>query len=595
MAWFLPTRQSMRRRSAGGWSLALVLVTALAACSRSAPREPQATGANRADAGARPELSARAVDEALRAAWTQAGIEPSARVDDAGFLRRAWLDLAGVVPPPEVVARFSADRSADKRRAAVADLVKSPRWAEHWANVWERLLLGPMVKIPIVDRQAFHEWIRSAVATNEPYDHMVYDLVTATGQNQSDDDGPINGAVNWLLRFRGVPEDLAGTTSRVFLGVQIQCAQCHDHKTEAWKQADFRRFTACFMRTRAAPVDRDANKNELLVRDTPRPAFMRQGKRALDKNPYAAAAPGALDGTDFSASPNPRQALAQWMVAPQNPWFAKAFVNRVWASLLGRGFVEPVDDLRASSVALLPEIFDRLAADFVEHGYDVRRLVALICDTEAYQLSAGQPARGEGQLWSRFPLKPLGPDELLDAIVAATGTEPLLERIAGDDIEGLRGALRRQMAFVFDVDEQPDEAVTQSTIPQALMLLNGRLVNGGAAAIPGDALASILAHEPTDARVIAALYERTLSRSPSPDELEHWLAFVRAPRQAVAWQAPPPPPPVRGNNAAKTAFAGERRLARTERMVPRRETPRQQAFEDVLWALLNSSEFTFNH
>jgi hypothetical protein len=568
----------------------------VAACTHAATRDTPAAQTPHPPELAAATLDARDIDRALRAAWAQAGIEPSAPVDEARFLRRAWLDLAGVVPPPEAVLAFAKDASPDKRRAAVRQLVASPRWAEHWANVFERLLLGPMVKIPIVDREAFRSYVRHAFAANAPYDQLVYQLVTATGQNQSeDDDAPVNGAVNWLLRFRGAPEDLAGTTSRVFLGVQIQCAQCHDHRTEKWTQADFRHLTACFMHTRAAPVDPEVSKKELLVRDTVAPGFLRQGKRMLDKNPYATATPAALDGTDLSHSGNPRQALARWMVDPSNPWFSRAFVNRVWAALLGRGFVEPVDDFRASNPPLLPELLDQLATDFAAHGYDVRRLVSTICDTEAYQLSAGPAPKGDGQLWSRFPLKPLGPDELLDTIVAATGTEPLLERIAGDDLEGLRGALRRQMAFLFDVDEQPDDTVYQGTIPQALMLLNGRLVNGGASVIGGDALASILAERAGDAAAIEALYQRTLSRPPTREERDHWLAFVRAPRQAVAWQAAPPPPPKRGNNAAKAAFHGERRLARTERMVPRNETPRQQAFEDLLWALVNSSEFYFNH
>jgi hypothetical protein len=583
-----------------GWTFALALTASfagsVAACTRAATHDAHDAPAQASTGAADAPYGARDIDRALRAAWQEAGVEPSPPVDDARFLRRAWLDLAGVVPPPDAVAKFAADGSPDKRQKAVRELVASPRWAEHWANVWERLLLGPLVKIPVIDRDAFHDWLRSAFASNLPYDQFVYQLVTASGRNQSeDDDAPVNGAVNWLLRFRGAPEDLAGTTSRVFLGVQIQCAQCHDHKTEKWTQTDFRRFTACFMRTRAAPVDPKVSKKELLVRDTERPAFMRQGKRTLDKNPYAAAVPGALDGTDFSQSENPRQALARWMVDPHNPFFARAFVNRVWASLLGRGFVEPIDDFRASNLPVLPEVLDQLASDFAAHGYDVRRLVAMIADTEAYQLSASAPRKGDGQLWSRYPLKPLGPDELLDAIVAATGTEPLLQRIAGDDLEGLRTALRRQMAFVFDVDEQPDEATYQGTIPQALMLLNGRLVNGGASVIGGDALAGILAEHAGDAAAIEALYVRTLARRPSPDELQHWLEFVKAPREAVAWQAPAPPPPRRGNNPAKAAFVGERRLARTERMVPRHETPRQQAFEDVLWALLNSSEFYFNH
>jgi hypothetical protein len=284
------------------------------------------------------------------------------------------------------------------------------------------------------------------------------------------------------------------------------------------------------------------------------------------------------------------------MIDPKNPWFARALVNRMWGALLGRGFAEPVDDLRASNPPVLADVLDRLAADFVAHGYDVRKLVAVMCDTQAYQLASTPSPKGDGQLWSRFPLKPLGSDELLDTIVAATGTEPLLQRIAGEGIDGLRAALRRQMTFLFDVDEQPDETSYQGTIPQALMLLNGHLVNGGASVIPGDALAEILARHESDAAAIEALYLRTLSRPPSAEELEHWTRFVTEPRQAVAWQPSAPPPPKRGgNNPAKNAYVGERRLARAERMVLRDESPRQQAFEDVMWALLNSSEFTFNH
>lgn len=584
----------MRRSSRyAAWSFALALAVGAGACGHTAEVKGTAPAAP-APPG---EMGAQAIDEALRAAWKDAGVEPSERVDDARFLRRAWIDLAGVVPPPDEVTRFLADGSPGKRHAAVARILAGPRWAEHWANVWERLLLGPMARIPIVDREGFRTWVRDAFAANMPYDRMVYALVTATGQNKSDDPSDdVNGAVNWLLRFRDAPQDLAGTTSRVFLGVRLQCAECHDHKTEPWTQGDFRRFAACFMRTRAQPVDREESKTELLVRDTLRPAYLRQGKKKLDTSPYASAAPGTLDGKDLSTAPNRRQALARWMIDPQNPWFARAFVNRVWADLLGRGFVEPVDDFRASNPPVMPQILDRLAADFSGHGYDVRRLVAMIADTEAYQLGSGKPARGEGQLWSRYPLKALGPDELLDSIVAAAGAEPVLERVAGDDIDGLRDALRRQMSFLFDVDEPSGDTPYQGTLPQALMLRNGRLVNGGASAIPGDALAKLLRQGGGDAAVIEALYLRTLSRRPTPDELSHWQQFVTTPREVVPDDgAADPPPRGRGGNAAKAAFAGERRLARTERLVPKRETARQQAFEDVLWALLNSSEFYFNH
>lgn len=587
----------MRTRSVHvALGLGILTAAALAACGHRAVHEVR--GPEETQAPASHELGARDVDAALRAAWKQAGIEPAAPVDDARFLRRAWLDLAGVVPPAEVVTRFLADPSPDKRRTAVAGLLAAPTWAERWANRWERLLLGPSVRTPVVDREAFRGWVRSAFARNQPYDRFVYDLVTATGRNtagEEEEGTPVNGAVNWLLRFRDAPQDLAGTTSRVFLGVQIQCAQCHDHKTEKWTQEDFQRFTACFMRTGAAPVDREMSKTELVVRDTGRPAYLQQGKKKLGPSPYASAAPAALDGADFSASPNRRQALGRWMIDPQNPWFARAFVNRAWGELFGRGIVDPVDDLRPGNRPLLPELLDKLAADFAAHGFDVRRLYAMLCDTEAYQLSSGKAARGDGQLWSRHPLAPLGPDELLDSIVAATGTQPVLSRIAGDDLDKLRADLRRQMNVLFDVDEQPEDAPYQGTIPQALMLLNGRLVNGGAAAIPGGALAEILeAHGGDDAAVIEALYLRTLSRPPTPEERAHWIEFVHAPRQVVRDDGSPVVS-ARAKDAARSGALGERRLARVDRLRPRRETSRQQAFEDVFWALLNSSEFTFNH
>jgi hypothetical protein len=426
------------------------------------------------------------------------------------------------------------------------------------------------------------------------YDTFVYQLVTATGRNQGEaGDTPVNGAVNWLLRFRDAPQDLAGTTSRVFLGAQIQCAQCHDHKTEHWTQDDFRRFTASFMAMKATPVDREVNKREVELRDVDRPAYLRSRRKKVTESPYASASPAALDGTDLSTSPNRRKALAHWMVDAKNPRFAKAFVNRVWDQLLGRGFVDPVDDLRESNPALVPEALDGLAADFAAHGFDVRRLVTTICETEAYQLAAAAPRRGDGQIWSRYPLKPLGPDELLDSIVAATGMKPLLERLGGEDLDRLRADLRRQMTFLFEVDEQSGDTAYQGTIPQALMLINGRLVNDGSTAIRGDALADILARGGGDAAVIEALYLRTLARRPTADELAHWVSFVNAPRGVAPDDGPTAPVP-RGGPKKAGAF-GERKLARGERFFPKRETPKQQAFEDVLWALLNSSEFYFNH
>src|SRR5262249_8985740 len=219
---------------------------------------PEAAPIAPAPPPAAPTFSAVDVDQANRAEGSKQGITPSTRVDDARFLRRAYLDIVGVVPPPNEVRSFLADGAPDKRAKAVDALLASPRYVERWASYWEALLLGLPERRPDVDRAAFHDWVKAELASGVGYDRFVYDLITASGQNTkpagsdaepADDasmagDAGLNGAVNWLLQYGQSPEDLAGSTSKIFLGVQIQCAQCHDHKTEPWKQTDFQRFTA---------------------------------------------------------------------------------------------------------------------------------------------------------------------------------------------------------------------------------------------------------------------------------------------------------------------------------------------------------------
>jgi len=562
-----------------------------------------------APVAAAPELSARDIDQALHAAWAQQAIEPSSRVDDATFLRRAWLDLAGVVPPPDTVVRFAGDRSPDKRRAAVAEILAGPRWAEHWANVWERLLLGPLVKIPVVDRDAFHEWMRSALASNLPYDQLVYQLVTATGRNQSDDDDePVNGAVNWLLRFRGVPEDLAGTTSRVFLGVQIQCAQCHDHKTEKWKQQDFQKFAACFMRAQTVPLDGPMMKGlkRALVRDIdrPLPRFMKDNDLAL----IGRATPTALDGTPMvdgsaaggtsqTAKGTVRASVAAWITT--NPSFAREAVNRVWAHFLGRGFVDPIDDIRPSNPSEAPEIEAALAKDFTEKHYDLKHLMRTVALSRAYGLSTvpatGQDPKTSPVLWSRFRAKPLGPNELLDAVFDATAVDDALRRLGRFNVEELTERLRTLYGFVFDVDEEFDRPTFEGTITQALIGLNGRLVAGGSTALPGTAVARVARSEMTDAQKVEALYLRTLGRKPSADELGTWTKYLANP-PALAETEPPKPPPAQKKPAGPFRPKNPNDpLARVGERIPETRDPKIAAVEDLMWTLLNSSEFVLNH
>ena len=573
------------------------------------------------------------IDHLVRLEWQKEGVIPAAPTDDARYLRRIYLDITGTIPPPEVVSEFLADKSPDRRAKAVDRLLDSPGYVANWTNYWDRtLMFGRAENARMVDKGAFRLWLSEQFDKNTPWNKFVYDLITATGQNSTggdyqkirlglapasttDADGhQINGATNWVLRYNGKPEDLSGTASKVFLGVQIQCAQCHDHKTEKWKQTDFRSFTACFVNTRPQPVnpagyrDKMAKDYRMELTDVNRPFVPRGKKVATDAAVYAASKPAALDGTDFSDTSNRRQALAAWMTAKENPWFAEAIVNRMWSHFLGRGFVEPIDDFRPSNPTVMPDLMSRLSDDFVASNYDLKHLIRTICATQVYQLSSGPAAKTDpdNTLWARYRLKPMGPTQLVDSLVQATNTKPVLEQMGNGNLDQIKANVERQFSFLFDVDEEFEQKDFEGTIPQALLMLNGGIVNTSVTPIPGTALADTLSMPGTDAQKIEQLYLRTLSRKPTATELTNWTQFVNAPRDVVSGGA------TQGGgrqqmrlNAKAGAGQGKKGmqanpgfnpLARgANRIDPAFKTAKGQAYEDMFWALLNSSEFLFNH
>lgn len=606
----------------------LIVAAALAgACGHgaSAPRPP-ASGAAPSTPGAitKKEVPASsgmvdAIDGSLRAAWKDKALVPARRADDATFIRRAYLDVTGTIPPPEATAAFLASDAPDKRKKLVDSLLASPDYAEHWMNYWDDILMGREVKGPVVDRLAFRYWLRARFEANAPWDRIVRDLVAPVGQNSlggariklpqaiaqmamnvplgSDvpkkgeegavDLDSINGAVNWPLRFEQQPQDLAGTASRVFLGVQIQCAQCHDHKTENWKQEDYQKFAAAFLRSKVEPIE---GKEKGVIRrielvDLPKipPRFAKNPELA----PIAKAKPTALDGTDLDKGEGTRKALAAWMTAKQNPWFAKAFVNRMWGHFLGRGFYDPVDDMRAANNPAMPELLDKISADFAAHDFDIAYLVRTITSTEAYQLASAADAKpdAENTLWAKFHLVPLGPEELLNALLRATDLETAAQKAGIQNMEGLRLQLVRQYAFLFETDEADDVPDYSGTVTQALSLLNGALVGHGARSVAGSALDRVLATPGDDGAKIEALALRVLSRKPTSEEKTRWTNYVQ-----IAQKTPPPtiPPPKKGG-------AGAGPLARLGNKGSATSDPKRAAYEDLLWAMLNSSEFVFNH
>jgi len=592
---------------------------------------------NAAGAQSSATLKPTEIDRMVRLEWQKEGVVPAAPADDARYLRRIYLDITGTIPPPEVVSEFLSDKSPDRRAKAVERLLDSPGYVANWTNYWDRtLMFGRVENARMVDKGAFRLWLNQQFDKNTPWNKFVYELISATGQNSAggavrntrlgltpaattDAAGnQINGATNWVLRYNGKPEDLSGNASKIFLGVQIQCAQCHDHKTEKWKQTDFRSFTACFVNTRPKPVnpegyrDKMAKDYRMELTDVNRP-FVPRGKNASkDTAVYAASKPAALDGVDFSGSSNRRQALAAWMTAKENPWFAEAIVNRMWSHFLGRGFVEPIDDFRPSNPAVMPDLMERLSDDFVASNYDLKHLIRTICATQVYQLSSGPAARTDpdNTLWARYRLKPMGPAQLVDSLVQATNTKPVLEQMGNGNLDQIKANVERQFSFLFDVDEEFEQKDFEGTIPQALLMLNGGIVNTSVTPIPGTALADTLTMPGTDAQKIEALYLRTLSRKPTATELTQWTKFVDAPREMVGGSAQPQAggglrqQRMRQNaQAAKgqgkrgpQANTGFNPLARAANKIdPAFKTGKGQAYEDLFWALLNSSEFLFNH
>lgn len=615
------------------------------------------------DSTARAEVPSvvRTIDAQLAAEWKTHSITPAATVDDARFLRRVTLDLTGRLPEPKEVVAFLDDRSPDKRARTIDRLLTSPEYAEHWATYWDNLLIGRLTAEGFLDRPAFHEWLRGEFAADVPWNKFVEKLITADGYNTnkrpvrgggpdpSDFDERYNPAVNWFLRHSRSLPDMASATSRLFLGVQIQCAQCHDHKTEKWTQNDFRQFAACYAKTYPTYVEKPQMLTQVVG------VFRMELKDRLFAPPvkkyeqifgsyadYIDPTPKMLDGPEVRGWGSRRKSLADWVTKRDNPWFAKAIVNRMWGKLLGSGFVEPIDDVRPGNPPIAGATWQTLADDFADHGYGLRHLLRTICNTEAY----GRACRelklppGERNYWAAYPLKPLDVEEQFDAVVQATDGRAVLDKATKSNFALIRGSFIGQLVSQGAVDEASEVKELEETIPRSLMLMNGALVCGSTRFTPGLGLASAAAGAKDDAEIVERLYLKTLSRRPTEAERAAWAKFLARDRRLAQSPGPTSNRPL-GLAALKLSdeiakapadadYASLLRHARTatdfNEMRKRlknnadlalfakafREyaaeapfdylaslgggkTPREQALEDVYWALLNSTEFLTNH
>jgi hypothetical protein len=499
-------------------------------------------------AAAWPELPpGNYVDEHVRARWRQLHLVPSPLCDDATFLRRAYLDAIGTLPTPQEVRDFLADRSPDKRAACVDRLLARGEYADFWAVQWGDLLRNQRKGARENQRgtYAFHAWIRDALARNLPYDQFVRAILAAQG---TVDQHP---PVIWYRSVRNLTHQ-TNDTAQLFLGTRIACAQCHHHPYEKWGQDDYYALQAFFARV-GTKAGETAQEPAVFVRLDGAVRHPATGKVMT---------PRGLDGPEVAVAEgeDPRQKLVDWMAGPDNPFFARALANRLWAHYLGRGLVEPVDDLRVTNPPSNPELLDALARDFVAHRFDLKHLTRVIMTSTTYQLSS-EPGPGNArdrQNHARTYPRRLPAEVLLDAINQVTGTP--------ESFPGLpRGTRTIQLpdesvpSYFLDVFGRPAretpcecERPREANLAQALQLLNSTDLQAKVSA-PAGRLAALLKSGASDAAVAEELYLAALGRPPRDAERRTVLAFV----------------------------AGQR--------------DRRAAWEDVLWAVLNTKEFLFNH
>jgi hypothetical protein len=478
------------------------------------------------------------IDDHVYRTLDQLHLEHSPRAPDETWVRRIYLDLIGTLPDPEEVAAFLTDQKPDKRARLVDRLLGRPEFVDSWSYKWGDLLRIESRRLQPQGAAAFHQWVRDQVARNTPLDQMARDLLLALG------DAYQSGAAN----FQRVPGDArahAEYVSHVLLGVRLQCANCHNHPLDRWTQDDYHGLAAVFAR-----LDRG---REVRVQPRGEVIHPKTGQTAIPRIP----------GTTFLAgTDDPRERFARWLTDPDNPFFARAAVNRVWRELLGRGLVEPVDDHRATNPATHPGLLDELARDFVRHGFDVRHTIRTVVASEAYQRSslATGANRSDDRFYSKALVRPLPPHVLVDAVAKVTGVPEKLGNLPlGTAARSLGDS--RDVSVPLDLLGRcsrdggcPATPSGTGSLPLTLHAIHGPWLNAKISD-PNGRLHTLLREERTDATVVTALYEAALSRQPTKDEMAFWQGKLACPGAEE----------------------------------------RTEAFEDFLWALLNSAEFCCNH
>jgi hypothetical protein len=484
---------------------------------------------------------------------------------DEEFLRRLALDLIGENPTPEEVISFLLDTAGDKRARVTEQFLAEPRFGRNWARYWRDVIFYRRAEDrALITAPATEEFLTEKFNQNVGWDSIAREFVVATGNIQE------NGQTAVFVAQNGMTEDVTAEISRIFMGVQIQCAQCHDHPTDRWKREQFHELAAFFPRVAIRP-ERFGDIRSFSVISDDRPFPRRRMNNAARfgqpehympdlKNPESR---GTLMTPTFfvtgqelplgSTDLDRRRTLADWMTSPQNPWFAKAFVNRIWGELVGEGFYEPLDDLGPDRPCSAPRTLEYLAGQFTAHGYDVKWLFRTITATQAYQRESRPRRTAEQTPFLANCCQRLRSDQIFTCLTNALGVR-LDGRSPGMQQYGRFrfGGPRFLFAQVFGYDPSDPRQEVTGTIPQAMLLMNSPIVNRMLQARGrGSELGRLLATESNDEDVVVELFLRCLARRPTDEERTLCLAHVRS------------------------------------------SPSRAEAFEDLLWSLLNRTEFLY--
>ncbi|HWL10541.1 MAG TPA: DUF1549 and DUF1553 domain-containing protein [Planctomicrobium sp.] len=505
------------------------------------------------------------IDQQIQQGWEDNEVVPSPVASDGEWIRRVYLDVVGHIPPAKKVQDFIDDKSPEKRSKLIDELLNDPNYVRNFTEVWTNVLIGRNTPDK-TSRVGMRKFLRESFARNRPWNEMVYDLLTAEGHFEE------NGAVNFVLaqlagniNSEEYHVEATANTARIFLGMQVQCTQCHNHPFNEWKQNQFWEFNAFFRQARRQDHEKYDPQSgrmvddysELVYRDFTGPVYF-ENRGGLIQVAY----PTYLGNEVDRDAADRREELAKLIchTDPQSQ-LARAMVNRVWGHFMGYGFTRPIDDMGPHNPESHPEVVDRLTEEFIAHKYDLKKLMRWICNTQAYNLTSqfnpkndiDNPAAGEVPLFSHMYVKTMQAEQLYDSLMIATSADGAGGQLSGSEQE--RERWMRDFLRIFGGNDDEEPTLFSGSIPQALLMMNGALVQKAISSDSGSYVRTVLADPRyrNDTARINALFLAALGRPAEKTELAQLQRVMRADRDPV------------------------------------------RAYQDLYWALLNSNEFIVNH